>query len=293
MKLGAVFPTTQIGTDPGAAREYAQAAEELGYDYLVIFDHVLGVDARHYPGWQGFYDMGDQFHEPFVLMGYLAGVTRRIGFSTAIIILPQPQTALVAKQAAEADVLSGGRLRMGIGVGWNAVEYEALGENFRDRGRRYEEQIALLRELWTKESVDFEGTWHRGAARGHQPVAGAAAHTAVAGHAASIAGAGASAHRYDGGRLGAHYPRGQSGRYVSPDVGADTGYAREAGRDPMEIGVECFVVAYERPPEEWAALARGWEAAGATHVSFYTLRSGYTSREQHIDAIRRFKEDLS
>ncbi len=293
MKLGAVFPTTQIGTDPGAAREYAQAAEELGYDYLVIFDHVLGVDTRHYPGWQGFYDMSDQFHEPFVLLGYLAGVTRRIGFSTAIIILPQRQTALVAKQAAEADVLSGGRLRMGIGVGWNAVEYEALGENFHDRGRRYEEQIALLQELWTKESVDFEGKWHRVRHAGINPLP-------VQRPIPLWLGTLPPSPERVLQRIGTmadgwvHTTRG-----VMPD---DTfhrtleqirGYAQEAGRDPMEIGVECFVVAYEQPPGEWAASARGWEAAGATHVSFYTLRSGYTSLEQHINAIRRFKEDLS
>ena len=160
MKLGAVFPQTQIGTDPGAVREYAQVAEELGYDYLVIFDHVLGVDSQYHVGWKGFYDKGDQFHETFVLLGYLSGVTQTIGLSTAIVILPQRQTALVAKQSTEIDILSGNRLRLGIGVGWNQVEYEALGENFHDRGRRYDEQIRVLRDLWSKHTVNYHGTWH-------------------------------------------------------------------------------------------------------------------------------------
>ena len=138
MNVGVVFPQTEIGSDPVAVRDYAQAAEELGYSHLIVYDHVLGADTKHHENWVGSYTSESMFHEPFVLFGYLAGITTKLEMVTAVLILGQRQTALVAKQAAEVDVLSGGRLRLGIGVGWNHVEYEALGENFHDRGKRYE-----------------------------------------------------------------------------------------------------------------------------------------------------------
>jgi probable F420-dependent oxidoreductase len=160
MQLGVIFPQTEIGADPKAIRDFAQAAEDMGYAHLIVFDHVLGADTAYHNNWQGPYTTADMFHEPFVLYGYLAAITERLELVTAVIILGQRQTALVAKQAAAVDVLSGGRLRLGVGIGWNAVEYEALGENFHDRGKRSEEQIAVLRALWTQEEVDFHGRWH-------------------------------------------------------------------------------------------------------------------------------------
>ena len=161
MKLGAVFPQTEIGNDPGAILEYAQAAENMGYNHIMAFDHVLGANAGSRPGWSGGYRHTDAFHEPFVLFGFLSGHTTTIELVTAVIILPQRQTTLVAKQAAAVDVLSGGRLRLGIGVGWNPVEYEALGEDFHNRGLRSEEQIDLMRKLWTNELVTYDGRWHK------------------------------------------------------------------------------------------------------------------------------------
>src|SRR4030095_5402479 len=160
MQLGLMFPQTEIGADPKAVRDFVQAAEGIGYEHVIVFDHVLGVDTAHYQGWQGRYTKHDMFHEPFVLYGYLAAITQRLELVTAVIILGQRQTALVAKQAAEVDVLSGGRLRLGIGIGWNAVEYEALGAHFHNRGKRSEEQLAVLRALWTQDVVDFHGRWH-------------------------------------------------------------------------------------------------------------------------------------
>src|SRR5947207_13234197 len=160
MRIGVVFPQTEIGDDPIAIRDYAQAAEQLGYQHLLIYDHVLGASIANRPDWRGPYTSDTLFHEPFVLFGYLAGLTKRIELVTGVIVLPQRQTALVAKQAAEIDVLSGGRLRLGIGVGWNEVEYEALGQDFHTRGRRSVEQIAVLRALLTQEVVDFHGHWH-------------------------------------------------------------------------------------------------------------------------------------
>ena len=149
----AVFPQLEIGDDPDGITRYARTVEQLGYDHIVIFDHVLGADANRPEGWTGFYDHRSMFHEPFVLFGHFAAITTRIRLATAVIVLPQRQTALVAKQAAEVDVLSRGRLILGVGIGWNAVEYEALGMSFTNRGRRIEEQIAVMRALWTQEVV--------------------------------------------------------------------------------------------------------------------------------------------
>ena len=157
MKLGVIFPQTEIGADPAAVRDYAQAAEQLGYDHLAPFEHVLGGNPESDPEVSGRYTHRDMFQEPFALLGYLAAVTHRIELATDVLVLPQRQTALVAKQAAEVDALSGGRLRLGVGIGWNTLEYEALGERFNNRGRRIEEQVAVLRALWTQELVTFEG----------------------------------------------------------------------------------------------------------------------------------------
>src|SRR5580658_4623066 len=149
MKIGVVFPQTEIGADVGGVRAYAEQVEDLGFTHLLAYDHVVGADPAVHRGWSGPYDVASTFHEPFVLFGYLAGFTS-LEFATGIVILPQRQTALVAKQAAEVDILSGGRFRLGVGLGWNAVEYEALGKTFSDRGKRLEEQIELLRLLWTQ-----------------------------------------------------------------------------------------------------------------------------------------------
>ena len=145
MNIGVVFPQVEIGNDPAAIRDYAQAIEGMGYTHILAFDHVLGANPERAGGWTGPYTHRHPFHEPFVLFGFLAAVTSRVGLVSGIIILPQRQTALVAKQAAAVDVLSGGRLRLGVAVGWNAVEFEALGADFHTRGRRIEEQIDLMR----------------------------------------------------------------------------------------------------------------------------------------------------
>jgi probable F420-dependent oxidoreductase len=175
MKFGVVFPQTEIGPDPIAVRDYAQAAEGLGYRYLLAYEHVIGANPDRPGGWRGPYTYRSLFHEPFVLFGYLAGLTQKLELVTGILILPQRQTVLVAKQAAEVDVLSGGRLRLGVGIGWNQVEYEALGENFHNRGRRVEEQIKVLRAL-AERVGHFPGKMAPHPRRGAEPLAGAAAH---------------------------------------------------------------------------------------------------------------------
>ena len=159
MELGTLLPWSDIGGDPAVIREYAQAAESIGYDFLEAPDHVLGVNAASRPGWDR-NDNNDLFHDPFVLFGFLAGCTSKLGFSTGVLILPQRQTVLVAKQAACLDVLSGGRFRLGIGVGWNEVEFTGLNENFHNRGRRSEEQVQVMQKLWAEPHVSFKGRWH-------------------------------------------------------------------------------------------------------------------------------------
>lgn len=170
MRIGVVFPQTEIGQDPAVIRDYAQAVESMGFTHLLAFDSVVGANPDRPGGWDSPYTYQHAFHEPFVLFGFCAAVTRRIELVTGVIILPQRQTALVAKQAAEVDVLSGGRLRLGIGVGWNTVEFEALGEYFGNRGKRVEEQLEVMRRLWTQELVTFEGQWHRVPDAGIRPL---------------------------------------------------------------------------------------------------------------------------
>lgn len=169
MRIGVVFPQTEIGSDPAVLRSYAQRVEELGFTHILAYDHVVGADPRVHRGWRGPYDIDSTFHEPFVLFGYLAAITS-LELVTGVIILPQRQSVLVAKQAAEVDLLTGGRFRLGIGLGWNAVEYEALGETFTNRGKRSEEQVELMRRLWTERSVTFDGKYHTVTAAGLAPL---------------------------------------------------------------------------------------------------------------------------
>ena len=284
MKLGVVFPQTEIGSDPGAVREYAQAAESMGYNHILAFDHVLGANAESRPGWSGAYRHTDAFHEPFVLFGYLAAVTSSVELVTGVIILPQRQTALVAKQTAAVDVLSRGRLRLGIGVGWNAVEYEALGENFHNRGRRSEEQIDLLRKLWTNDLITYEGRWHKVTDAGLNPLpvqqpipvwfGGAAPQTIR-----RVATMG-------DGWFPLFRPDGRGGELIE----SMREQAAEAGRGPEDIGVESWVSIRDSSEDDWKRTAEAWRELGATHLSVNTMNAGLGSPQAHIEAIERFKE---
>ena len=283
MQIGVVFPQTEIGSDPVAVRDYAQAAEDMGYSHVLAYDHVLGASREARPGWRGPYDHNSPFHEPFVLFGYLAGVTSRIELVTGIIILPQRQTALVAKQAAAVDVLSGGRLRLGVGIGWNEVEYEALGENFRNRGRRVEEQVALMRALWTDEVVTFQGRWHKVTAAGINPLP-------VRRPIPLWMGGGAEPVIKRIARLA----DGWFPQFRPDDRGREIlqrlhDYAREAGRDPADIGIEGRTSVGGGNPDDWATEVQAWRALGATHLGVNTMGAGLQSPADHIDALRRFK----
>ncbi len=285
MQIGVTFPQTEIGADPLVIRDYAQAAEGMGYRHIVVFDHVLGADPQHRPGWTG-YTHRQMFHEPFVLFGYLAALTN-LEMVPAVIILPQRQTALVAKQAAEVDVLTGGKLRLGVGVGWNAVEYEALGMDFHKRGRMVEEQIEVMRLLWSQEVISYQGKYHTITEAGLNPLPvrrsipvwlGGRADTLLQ-RVARIA---------DG-----WFPQGKPDDAMREVVDRLRQYISEAGRDPSSVGIEARINAGDGDAEEWARQTEGWRDLGATHISINTMNAGYKTPDEHISAIRRYKEAIA
>jgi len=283
MRVGVVFPQTEIGTDVAVIKDYAQTAEQLGFRHVLAYDHVIGGNLASRPGWQPPYTHLDAFHEPLILFAYLAGQTKKLEFVTGVIILPQRQTVLVAKQSAALDVLSGGRLRFGIGIGWNPIEYEALGENFNNRGQRSEEQVEVLRQLWTHELVTFDGRWHKIVDAGINPL------PVQRPIPIWFGGSDERALRRLG-RVGdGWFP------LLGPDekcrgmIEAVRRYAREAGRDPSAIGIEGRISYGQGSPEAWLEDLAAWKKLGATHVSFNTMKSGLKSTA-HIEAIRRFHE---
>ncbi len=292
MQVGAVFPQLEIGTDPDAITKFARTVEELGYDHLVIFDHVLGADSSRPEGWTGPYDHRSMFHEPFVLYGYIAAITTRLRLATAVIVLPQRQTALVAKQAAEVDVLSHGRLILGVGIGWNAVEYEALGMSFTNRGRRIEEQIAVMRALWTGEVVDFKGRWHRIDRAGLNPLPVQRPIPIWMGggwdrfERKIVEPALRRIARIADGWF-THLPANDDNRAV---MDAFRRLVREEGRDPAKVPVEGRLPAAKSGPEEWKRGIEAFQEMGMTSVELNTMGAGYRSLDEHLQALRQFRE---
>jgi probable F420-dependent oxidoreductase len=287
MKLGAIFPQTEIGADPIGIHDYIQAVEDMGYDHLVIYDHVVGADTSVRPDWRGPYTSDTMFHEPMVLYGYAAAVSKRLELVTAVIIISQRQTVLAAKQAAEVDVLSGGRLRFGVGTGWNAVEYEALGENFHNRGKRSEEQINLMRELWTKPVVTFEGKWHKVTAAGLNPLPVQRPIPIWLGG------------RDD--RVLERVVRMADGWFPLFGLNAEgkatmeklRAIAAEHRRDFKTIGIEGRVDVRGGNQEIWNRAARDWKAEGASHMMVNTMGAGLKTPADHIEALRKVKPAIT
>lgn len=284
MQVGVVFPQKEIGADPANIRDFAQNVEGLGYSHILAFDHVVGADPTHRPGWQG-YTHQDMFHEPFVLFGYLAALTH-LELVTGVIILPQRQTILVAKQAAEVDVLSGGKMRLGIGVGWNPVEYEALGKDFHIRGRVVEEQIELLRLLWGQEVITYKGHFHTVTEAGINPLPARRSIPIWTGGRADAL-LRRTARLADG-----WFPLGRPDDEMKEIIERLRGYLREAHRGPARFGIEAQVYAKNGKVDEWIRLTQRWQELGATHISINTMDAGFTALQQHLDAIRRYKEAL-
>ena len=288
MRLGVVFPQTEIGSDPAVIRDYAQAAESAGYDHLLVFDHVLGGKLERFDklGRRPPYTDESPFHEVFVLFGYLGACTQRLELVTGIVILPQRQTALVAKQAAAVDVLTGGRLRLGIGIGWNHVEYEALNEDFHTRGRRVSEQIAVMRKLWTEPVVTFEGVYHHLDRAGINPLPvqrpipiwiGASAEPALR-RAARLA---------DG-----FFPQRPLEGGWPATMERMREWVGEAGRDWMAFGVEQRIDVAAGSPDEWRAAADEWSTLGATHISLVTAGAALAGPDAHVERLREAREAL-
>jgi probable F420-dependent oxidoreductase len=277
VQVGVVFPQTEIGPDPVVVRAYVAAVEELGYAHIVAYDHVLGADPAGHPGWTGPYNVNTQFHEPFVLYGYLAAITS-LELVTGVLILPQRQTALVAKQAAEVDLLTEGHFRLGVGLGWNTVEYEALGKDFTDRGRRLEEQVALLRRLWTEQTVTFHGRYETVTAAGLAPMP-------VQRPIPIWFGAQSPPALRRAGRLAdGWFPQWRPGPGLDEAIEVVRAAAAAHGRDPASIGMEGRVRLTEGV-DGVAEQVQAWQASGATHVAINTMDAGAGGVDRHIAAL--------
>ncbi len=295
LRIGLVYPQTEFGDDPHAIRDYAQAAENLGFSHILAYDHVLGANPQRPGGWQGVYSSQDAFHDPLVLFSFMAAFTRTIEFATGVIILPQRQTALFARQAASLDLLSGGRLRLGVGLGWNSVEYTALNENFHNRGKRIEEQVELLRKLWTEPLVTYNGRWHSIPDAGLNPLPkqrpipiwfGGNSQPAL--KRAAFLG--------DGWIPGFRHPADAIQALESLDR-----YLQEAGRPGLgsettgtgqEFGVDARIPYGDGHPETWFSAVNSWHSAGATHLSFNTMGFNLSSPAGHLDAIHKIARSL-
>lgn len=279
MKIGVVFPQTELGGDRGALRAYGEAVEGLGYTHILAYDHVVGADPAVYQNWNGPYDLATTFHEPFVMFGFLAAFTT-VELVTGVIILPQRQTALVAKQAVEVDLLTNGRFRLGVGVGWNEVEYVSLGKSFNDRGKRMSEQIVLLRRLFTEESVTHEGAHEqvRGAGLAPRPVQQSIP--------IWIGGSSTAAYRRMGQLADGWFPQVRPGPELDAALEVIATSATQAGRDLSTIGMEGRVSWSVDNPDKFSDQAERWRSAGASHLTIDTMRLGLHTVDDHIAAIR-------
>lgn len=286
MKYGVVYPQTEFPTDPFAIKDYAQGVEALGFTHLLAYDHVLGVNPDRTGNWSGPYSYKNPFVEPIALFSYLAGLTRKLEFITGIIILPQRQTALFAKQAATLDVLCEGRLRLGVALGWNEPEYVSLNKNFHDRGERFEEQIQVLRELWTKPLVTFNGKWHTLPDVGLNPLpVQRPIPLWFGGHADPVL------------RRVAKLADGWLPNYKTPEDAAEAmeklqAYLEVEGRSFVDIGIEPRIRLKDGDEQEWVQLAKSWEKAGATHLTLITMGAGLSSPEEHLQIVKRFADAI-
>jgi probable F420-dependent oxidoreductase len=287
MKFGLVYPQTEFSPDPVLILDYVQTVEALNFSHILAYDHILGANPQRPGGLKGPYTYHDSFMEPVTLFSFMAGISRKLGFAPCVIILPQRQTAVIAKQAATLDILCEGRLRLGIGLGWNSVEYVAMNEDFHTRGRKIEEQVELLRLLWTQPLVSFTGRWHTVEDAGINPLPvqrpipiwfGGNA-DAVLRRVASMG---------DGWMV----PSYQKFFDAQRDLDTLDRYLADAGRNRADIGLEPRIRYGEGKPDAWISQIQAWQAAGATHLSFNTMGSGLMDSTRHIAAIRTFAETI-
>jgi probable F420-dependent oxidoreductase len=281
MEFGAVFPHNEIGTDPGAIRDYAQGAEALGATHLLIYDHVMGADPNRPGGWKGAYDKDVAFHEPLTTFAFMAAVTEKIDLITTILILPQRQTVLVAKQAAEVALLSSNRLRLGIGTGWNKIEYEALDVAFSQRGERQEEQVELLRKLWTEDSLTYSGKYHTISAASINPRPSQPIPIWFGGSAPALL--------ERCGRLGDGWiPLMGANDAARQCIETIRSHRQAAGLSMEGFGIQAQAQYAGGTPERWASHAAKWRDLGATHLAIATHNAGKTSVEGHLERIEEY-----
>jgi probable F420-dependent oxidoreductase len=280
IRIGAVFPHFSLGTDIPAIRDFAHGIEAIGFDHIYVYDHVLGGDATDRPELHGRYTSRHPFHEVMTLFGFLAGITERLELVSGVVILPQRQTALVAKQAAEIALLSGDRFRLGVGIGWNPIEYEALGENFRNRGKRFEEQIALLRRFFSEETFSFDGQWHRVDRAGIQPLPnrpipiwiGGSSEVAVR-RAARIA---------DG-----FFPNQRELAEDEANLRMLHDELAKVGRDAANFGIESRINLVNDDEDDWKRRYAFWREHGATHITLATIVQPSEADFDHLERLER------
>jgi probable F420-dependent oxidoreductase len=295
MQLGASLPVADIGTGPGPIRDYAQTAEALGYDYLVAPDHVLGANPAADHEGKRIGTTANAYHDPFVLFGFLSGCTQKIGFAAGVLILAQRQAVLVAKQAACLDELSGGRFRLGVGVGWNQIEFTGLNENFSNRGKRSEEQVRVMQALWAEPHVRFDGEFHHIEDAGINPrPASGRVPIWFGGHAEATFRRAAT---YGDGFMPLAYPAGDRALAAFDKLRTQV---RAAGREPAEVGIEVWVSPGIGTEADWRREVSFWKTAGVTHVTAHTgYVSGHHARiaghsaADHIAAITRYREAVA
>jgi probable F420-dependent oxidoreductase len=301
MRMGALFPQFEIGADPAAVRDFAQAVESLGYRHITAFDQVIGLNKKSRPNWKYVHDAEDMFHELFVLYGFLAAITSKVELVTGILILPMRGTALVAKQAAEVDVLSRGRLRLGVGMGVKPEEFEACNENFKNRGKRADEQIEVLRRLWTAPLITYEGKYHRIEDGGLNPLPVQRPIPVWVGGISD-----AAIDRVA--RLGDGWlPNFQADEVGRRAIEKMRSLARGYGRDPAAIGIEATMTIIDRSPDQLREEVEAWRRLGASHITVNTMPERWVEAEQrwnkasigqltnpaaHIEAIRKFRNAL-
>jgi probable F420-dependent oxidoreductase len=286
VNIGVVYPQTEYENDPIAIRDYAQTVEALGFSHILAYEHVLGANPARPGGWSGPYTYQHPFLEPFVLFGFMAACTEMIEFATGIVILPQRQTALVAKQAASLDVLCQGRLRLGIGLGWNPVEYIALGQDFHTRGKRIEEQVDLLRKLWTQPLLNFSGRWDTITDAGINPLpVQRPIPIWFGGHADAVLRR--IAKMGDGWMLMSKSPAD-----ARPALDTLAQYLQENRRKLSDIGIEARFSYGDGGTSHWQKIIKGWQSVGATHLSINTMACGFQKPVEHLKALQIFAQEI-
>ena len=281
MEFGAVLPHNEIGTDPGAIKAYLQGVEAAGCTHLLIYDHVMGGDRNREGGFEGVYDKDTAFHEPFTFFAFAAAVTERIDLVSTVLILPQRQTVLVAKQAAEVALLSGNRLRLGVGTGWNKLEYQALNETFTNRGRRQAEQVDLMRKLWSEDSLTYHGEFHT--------IEGASINPRPSKTIPIWFGGSSSALLERCGRLGDGWmPLGGANAKSGAALDVIREHRVAAGKSMEGFGVQAQAQYAGGTPERWRAHSASWQSMGATHLALATHNAGPTDVDGHLARLHEY-----